>query len=180
MKTLRGRAAVAFGLALALAATACGNGGDDATVGGAADQADPTAPAESLTVTDEERAGADLVLITGETRENLELGGFGFDGEEILSPGPTIRVSAGEPVTLVLENIHGYVDNELIPHDFTVIGEKDESAAPLWGAQTETLAPGEADIITFTPDAPGKYFYICSLVGHMSAHGMWGRLVVEE
>ena len=82
---------------------------------------------------------------------------------------------AGETLTIVLRN----VSDEFIPHDFTVVRKKDESAEPLWGAQTETIDPDEADIITFTPDAPGTYFYICSLSGHMSCHGMWGRFVAE-
>jgi plastocyanin len=168
-------------LALVLAASACGNGADDAAGDGPAPQTEPTAATgpTAHTVTPEELASADLVLITGETTENLELGGFAFEGEEISSPGPTIRLASGDEVALVLQNVHGYVDDESIPHNFTVVGEMDESAEPLWGAQTETLVPDEADLITFTPDAPGSYFYICSLSGHMSAHGMWGRLVVE-
>jgi nitrite reductase (NO-forming) len=33
--------------------------------------------------------------------------------------------------------------------------------------------------VTFTPDKPGTYYYICSVPGHVE-RGMWGRFVVEE
>jgi uncharacterized cupredoxin-like copper-binding protein len=167
-------------LLIALVATACGGGGDGGaatTATGPTEQSEtsPTPTPTPLTVTDEELASADMVLITGSAPQGFDNGGFGFEGQEISSPGPTIRVSAGETLTLVLRN----VSEEFLPHDFTVVGEKDESAEPLWGAQTLTIDPDEADLITFTPDAPGTYFYICSISGHMGGHGMWGRFDVE-
>lgn len=166
-------------LTVALMATACASGGDGTSATGATPtqrpEPSPTAQPTPLTVTPEELASADIVLMTGEAPQGFDNGGFGFEDEEISSPGPTIRVPAGETLTIVLRN----VSDEFIPHDFTVVRKKDESAEPLWGAQTETIDPDEADIITFTPDAPGTYFYICSLSGHMSGHGMWGRFVAE-
>jgi len=133
-------------LAIFFATTACGNG------------ADP-----------------DIVLFTGGAPQGFDNGGYGFAENEVSSPGPTITVPAGGPLTLVLENI----SEENLRHDFAVVEKKDESAEPLWGAQTQEILPGESDLITFTPQEPGTYFYICTVPGHTSAHGMWGRFIVE-
>lgn len=169
-------------LTIAVVATACSGGGGATSNGPTTNQATPTQARSTgptgptaLTVTPEELASADVVVFTGEAPQGLDNGGFGFEEEDVSSPGPEIRVAAGAPLTLVLENI----SEEFIPHDFTVVAEKDESSEPLWGSQTLTIDPGESTLVTFTPEAPGKYFYICSLVGHMSGHGMWGRFVVE-
>jgi uncharacterized cupredoxin-like copper-binding protein len=136
-------------------------------------------PSATAGATETDFAAADVVLFTGETREDLEVGGYGFRQAEISSPGPTIEARAGEPLTIGLRNVHGYVDNEQIDHDFAVVDQKSELSEPLWGSQTETVDPGQADVVTFTPSEPGRYFYICTLSGHLSAHGMWGRFVVE-
>lgn len=46
-------------------------------------------------------------------------------------------------------------------------------------AQTQMIAGGETDTITFTvPSEPGKYVYICSFPGHFAA-GMKGVLIVK-
>jgi hypothetical protein len=65
---------------------------------------------------------ADFVLATGELRREgfAELAGFALEGEEITSPGPTIRLQAGDEVTITLENVHGQFDEESISHDFVV------------------------------------------------------------
>lgn len=128
-----------------------------------------------------------LAIVSGETRADGEKGGYALEGEEISSnPGPTIRVKAGRPVEVSFDNVHGAFHGESIPHDFVVVADKDiEAAAPLspgdalWGAQTKVLFPHDpAEVITFTPDKPGAYNYICSLYGHVD-RGMWGRFIVE-
>jgi plastocyanin len=188
------RGVAALLVAIALTATACGGGGEPAagtgpTEGGsgaAGDQVQGSpvtgseppgfeSPTPERVVSDEERASADIVLFTGEAPQGFDNGGYGFEEDRVSSPGPTITVSSDEELSLVLEN----VTIENIDHDFTVVARKDESAEPLWGAQSETIQPGESTLLTFTPGAPGRYFYICSLIGHMSGHGMWGRFVVE-
>ncbi|MGH2694261.1 MAG: multicopper oxidase domain-containing protein [Actinomycetota bacterium] len=133
----------------------------------------------------------DFVLITGELRREgfAELAGYALKGDEITSPGPTIRLRAGEEVTVTLENVHGRFDEESIAHDFVVVAEQDELAEPLWGAAIGTedpnlrryipLEPGARGSVTFTPDTEGSFFYICSVPGHASSHGMWGRFIVE-
>lgn len=167
-------------LAIAFVATACG-GGDEPEPrtsgpnGTPQPSQSPTAEPTPLAVTPEELESADIVLFTGSAPQGFDNGGFGFEEEDVSSPGPEIRVAAGAPLTLVLENI----SEEFLSHDFTVVAEKDEEAEPLWDSQTLAIDPGESTLVTFTPEAPGKYFYICSIPGHMSGHGMWGRFVVE-
>ena len=108
--------------------------------------------------------------------------GFALEGEDITSPGPTITVRAGEPVTITFKNVHDFPE----PHDFVIVAEMDNLALlskplvdPLWGAETEWLPFGEQQSITFTPDTPGSYFYVCTNSDHVS-RGMWGSFVVEE
>jgi FtsP/CotA-like multicopper oxidase with cupredoxin domain len=67
------------------------------------------------------------VLVTGELRREAfaQLAGFALEGGEITSPGPTIRLQAGDEVTITLENEHGQLDEESISHDFVVVAEQD-------------------------------------------------------
>jgi plastocyanin len=132
-------------------------------------------PTPSYTVSAEARAGADIVLFTGRAPQGYDNGGYGFEEDSVSSLGRTITVASGEELALVPEN----VSVEYLPHDFTVVSRKDESAQPLWRAQTQTIYPGESTLLTFTPEERGTYFYICSLSGYTSGHGMWGRFVVE-
>ncbi len=103
-------------------------------------------------------------------------GGFAFEGEDVVSPGPAITVRAGEPVTITFKVVDEIVPE---PHDFVIVAEKARSADPLWGAKTEPLPFGEQQSITFTPDTPGSYFYMCSVSDHLR-RGMWGSFIVEE
>ncbi len=130
---------------------------------------------------------AEFVVIGGATIPDNEEGsgrkpGFALEGEEITSPGPTITVRVGEPVTITFKNAHDFPE----PHDFTIVAEMDNLALltkllvdPLWGAETEWLPSGEQQTITFTPDTPGSYFYICTNGDHARL-GMWGSFIVEE
>lgn len=165
--TLRSRLAAP---ALAFVLLAAGCGGDDANA--------PTEAAEAK----------ELVIIGGETKGDAEKGGFAFQGEAITAPGPTIRVRVGDRVRITFENVHGAFYGESIPHDFVVVAEKDipiPLSAPdvLWGAKIalypNPLDPGERGSVTFTPDASGTFYYICSVPGHVD-RGMWGRFNVEE
>ena len=99
-----------------------------------------------------------------------------MEGEDLVSPGPTITVRAGQAVTITFK-----IADERVPesHDFVIVAEKDRLAEPLWGAETEWLPFGEQQTITFTPDTPGSYFYICTNSDHLP-RGMWGSFIVEE
>ena len=121
---------------------------------------------------------AEFVVIGGGIipEEGFIVGGYSFEGEDIVSPGPIIVVKAGQPVTITFKNVE---ERFPIEHNFVIVAEKQSSADPLWGAETERLREAEEQTITFTPDTPGSYFYICSVSDHIFA-GMWGTFVVEE
>lgn len=129
----------------------------------------------------------ELVLVAGQPSEGFgrrsvdDSVGFGFEGEEITAPGPTISVKAGEPVTITLKNDHYRNDipfNQ--PHDFAVVAdETDFVPEPLWNSQTEEIVTGESTSVTFVPDTPGTYSFVCTVGGHRSA-GMFGDFIVEE
>ncbi len=83
----------------------------------------------------------ELVVVAGAVLESgvVRGGGFAVEGEDITSPGPTIRVRKGETVTITFENAHfrpgGRPFGE--PHNFTVVADKDvrlDEMVPLWGA----------------------------------------------
>jgi nitrite reductase (NO-forming) len=133
------------------------------------------------------QTGREIAIIAGETREDGEKGGYALIGGEITSdPGPTIRVNVGQPVKISFDNVHGVFHGEnWIPHDFVVVADKgiEVPLSPgdaLWGAQTKELSPDDpVDVVTFTPDRPGTYHYICSVPGHVG-RGMWGKFIVVE
>ncbi len=194
MKTL------ALGTMLALgAAAACGGGAEEA---GDAEEAAPEPQAqESPTVAEEEPEptfeaptvdladGEELVLVAGWAGDPSDrLGGYAVEGEEITSPGPTIRVREGDTVTITFENAHFWEDGRPFgePHNITIVRDKDESVwemQPLWdanvgGYRTAGLKPGERESVTFTADTAGTFYYVCAYADHID-HGMWGSFVVE-
>jgi len=132
---------------------------------------------------------AELVVIGGVTIPeegalNIIKPGFALEGEDITSPGPTITVRAGQAVTITFKNLHDLNEPHFTePHDFTIVAEMGNfvlgTKDGLWGAETEWLPSGEQQTITFTPDTPGSYFYVCTNSDHARL-GMWGSFIVEE
>jgi azurin len=45
---------------------------------------------------------------------------------------------------------------------------------------SKTLNPGESDVVTFSPDKPGFYPYLCLMPGHSDILGMKGILHISE
>ncbi len=89
-------------------------------------------------------------------------------------PGPVLRVRAGKPVRLVLEN------RDALQHDLWVVHAEDrapylEPAFP--AAKTALLEPGHQQEIQFTPTRPGRYRYVCTVPGHDAT--MFGEFIVE-
>ena len=74
-----------------------------------------------------------------------------------------IKVKAGQPVKLVLEN------KGVIEHDIVV---------DRLGLKTAAIQPGKTAELTFTPKAKGRFRFFCAVPGHKEA-GMTGTLVVE-
>lgn len=122
-----------------------------------------------------------ISLTASETASARQGRGFGLAGQDVDGEGPTLRVSVGRPVTVNLANAHGqyYADSE--SHDFAVVLDKDQPRGDwvyLWDSRIESIEPGGSGSVTFTPDTPGTYFYVCTLLGHVR-HGMWGEFIVE-
>lgn len=127
-------------------------------------------------------AEQEFTIIGGESKEDAESGGFAFAGEDVSKGGPTIRVEAGDRVTITLENTHGQYFGERFPHGLAIVKDKDDRLSwqkPLWDAATSLIAVGESDSISFTPDSPGTYYYVCRVPGHVE-RGMCGEFVVEN
>ena len=138
-------------------------------------------------------AGEELVLIAAAFGDDYGvswLAGFAVGGEEITSPGPTIRVRKGETVTITFENAHYFEDGRpwQAPHNFMVVADKDVVGSriePLWGAYVggfgdPYLKTAEHGSVTFTAEDAGSFFYVCAFLKHKDDHGMWGRFIVEE
>jgi uncharacterized cupredoxin-like copper-binding protein len=81
---------------------------------------------------------------------------FAFEPKEV-------KVRAGQPVRLVLEN------KGVIEHDIVL---------DRLGVKARPVQPGKTAELTFTPKAKGRYPIVCSVPGHKEA-GMTGTLVVE-
>ncbi|MCS7142357.1 MAG: multicopper oxidase domain-containing protein [Aigarchaeota archaeon] len=102
--------------------------------------------------------------------------GYGLTPAQITSPGPTITVKVGEKVTLRLINV-----GEL-PHTLAVVSERRFDARALWGAEIGKpnipIQPRGSASVTFIPDRPGTYYYVCTVPAHIEL-GMWGLFIVE-
>jgi len=115
-------------------------------------------------------------------------------GNELKFDTDSITVSAGEDVTLILENI---ATSPIMIHNIVIltsdsmddvnrVGMAALTAGELNGylptddailAATALAQPGETVQVSFTaPTEPGRYLYICTYPGHYAA--MQGALIV--
>ena len=146
--------------------------------------------------TDESTAGTTLVasetLAKADPDEEL---GFALDGDDVTVDAPTLTVQPGREVILTLENRAGQYSKIRGSHDFAVVPPLDDVYTDidmftdiatgkiddkvLWGARTVEIFTDDSATITFMPDAPGTYQYICTIPGHAQL-GMRGTFVVEN
>jgi len=126
------------------------------------------------TETPAEQPTKTITLIATETASEFL---FGIEGQEPTTPGPEIKVKVGDIIKIILKNMGK------IPHSFAITAEKKFDAAPLFnaaiGSGSSPLEAGKTGSITFKPNRPGEYYYICQVPGHIEL-GMWGRFIVEE
>lgn len=97
----------------------------------------------------------------GEDGPTVPVHAFAADGEAPRVPGPLIRVRAGTPVHVTLRNS--------LARPLVVRGLKDrpgsaptDRPAPIWApflGDSVAVAPGGNAEVSFTPTAPGTYFY---------------------
>jgi sulfocyanin len=120
----------------------------------------------------------ELTLIAGKTNAN---GSFNFNG---FSNGQmTLTVPVGWRVVVHYQNFSP------LRHSFDVIpytGRQPDAPPPppvFRGATTQDpvsgIGVGKQETIMFVVDRPGKYEYLCGVVGHAQA-GMWNYLVVSS
>ncbi len=146
---------------------------------------------------DESTAGITLVAsetLAGPDTYPPEIG-YAFDGDDVTVDTPTITVQTGREVTLTLENRAGQYSKGPNSHDFAVVPPLDDMYTDvdlytdiatgkiddkvLWGARTPRISADDTATITFVPDAPGTYQYICTIAGH-AKRGMSGTFIVEN
>lgn len=88
---------------------------------------------------------------------------YTVNGKEFEFSTDKMVVKAGEPVTITFKN-EGRISHNL--------------AIPELSVTTKTIQGGKTAEMTFTPEKPGTYRFICSVPGHAQA-GMHGELIVQ-
>jgi plastocyanin len=140
-------------LSLAVAATACGGGDDDETNGNGGTPA-PTGDGSSQTTFD---------------LKMHEEGGNSFELDT--EKNPTLRVPAGEEITINLTNEGAAIHNMRFAGDDNEYDNDDDAVS-----DPELVTGGQDAILVFTaPGEPGTYDYRCDF--HPT--DMLGQIVVE-
>lgn len=142
-----------------------------------------------------DQPGIQISLDAGETAA-LDGAGFALAGEEITTEAPTLAVKVGEEVTINYENKQGQYSQTIGSHDLVITPQLDDIHTMiaagkvvsvqtgevidhvLWDSVIPRLQPGESASVTFIPDAPGSYYYLCSIPTH-ARRGMIGEFIVE-
>lgn len=97
---------------------------------------------------------------------NAEL--WTFEGS---APGPILHVKEGTPVNVTLNNNSGVMGHSIDIH----------AALLPWDKYYQTVAPGQQETFTWTPQYPGVFMYHCGtapVLMHLG-NGMLGAIVVE-
>ncbi len=89
---------------------------------------------------------------------------------------PEIRVKTGSTVTIHIKN------NGKMPHAFGVVSDPANVNSVVFnaavGSSTQFILANQEGSVTFKPDKPGEYYYICLVPGHADL-GMKGKFIVE-
>ena len=143
-------------------------------------------------------SSAGITLVASETLAKADADeelGYALDGDDVTIEAPTLTVHTGREVILTLQNRAGQYSNVRGSHDVAVVPPLDEAYTDidlftdlatgkiddkvLWDARTLQIFTDDSATITFMPDAPGAYQYICTIPGHAKL-GMRGTFVVEN
>ncbi len=103
--------------------------------------------------------------------------GFGTSATNITSPGPTLRFSINDIVSLTLIN-SGKTPHAFAITDIPKTGGKNFFNAAI-GSSTNPLGPGEQMTVVFAPTYSGSNFYYTCPVSGQAEAGMWGSVVVS-
>jgi nitrite reductase (NO-forming) len=133
--------------------------------------------------------GSEFTLVASESIESPNAYGFALSGDDVTAMAPTLTVKAGQTLTVTVENAHGQYYQTGDAHDFAVIPILDDvptlaatgrlADEVLWDSAIPKLFTGESGEVTFTPDEPGRYVYVCTIPGHAKG-GMIGDFIVES
>ena len=95
-------------------------------------------------------------------------------GEE--GHNPELRVASGDEVTIDVEH------KGISLHSFAILSNPNDLNSIVWDAEiasaTSPLSRGQTGSVTFTAGAPGTYYYVCTVPGHV-LQGMQGTFIVE-
>lgn len=103
--------------------------------------------------------------------------GFGFQPNNLSSPGPTLQFKSTDVVNLT------FVNAGHISHAFAITNGPRSAASVLFGATvgsgSHPLAPGTSGYVIFIPNmVSDQLYYICPIPGHAELFGMYGSVVV--
>jgi len=120
-------------------------------------------------------ASTQMTLYAGELSTSQY--GFGTSSSNIASsPGPTLTLTAGDTVTMTLNNVGK------MTHNWAIVDSKSSTGTVLWNSQLQSasnpVSSEKSGSVTFTVGSPGNYYYVCQVDGHV-ALGMWGNVVVQ-
>ena len=121
----------------------------------------------------------EITIYAGEIK-NQTVYAYGLSRDTLTSPGPVIRVYVGDLVRIKLVNI-GVLPHVLVVYDKL---EASPEAEPIFqnaqvGSALMPVMPGERGFTIFRPTKAGRFYYLCTIPGHVE-RGMYGVFVVEE
>jgi len=115
-----------------------------------------------------------IVLYEGEISGSQY--GFGNTSNDLTSPGPTLRFTTSDVVSITVINVGK------MPHAFAITDAPQTGATVLFnaeiGSSNNPLQPGQEGSVIFTPNNAGSsFYYICPVPGHAES-GMYGSVVI--
>lgn len=103
--------------------------------------------------------------------------GFGYQPNNLTSPGPTLRFKTSDLVNLTIVNVGTK------SHAFQLTVAPYSGASGVFNANVASVAaplmPGENGSVIFNPNSAGYYYYICPVSGQCEM-GMWGAIIVAQ
>jgi FtsP/CotA-like multicopper oxidase with cupredoxin domain len=105
----------------------------------------------------------------GEDSRAIKVYSFAEEGHPLQTPGPLVRVAQGTKIRAHIHNLLAVAVHVNGLHERP--GKPDDELL---------LAPGETKEVTFTPGAPGSYFYSASTTRDSSEDGMMSAALVVE
>ena len=117
-----------------------------------------------------------FVLYAGETSNGKF--GFGTTPDNLTSPGPTLRFTTFDVVSITVINVGK------LPHAFAITTRPDAGATVLFnaaiGSASKPLQSGQNGSVTFVPNSLAFDYWYISPVSEDTAAGMYGAISVTS